>query len=297
MIKPNLFLVGLPKAGTTSLFNYLQEHSEIFFPEVKEPNFFNTDSNNKRSLEGLEEYLALFKKAKNERYIGEASTHYLMSSVAAENIKKFSTDAKIIIMLRKPSDLIYSAYYQNVYNGIETAKTFEEALMLENTRKINSNNKVSYAEALHLQYSRFVRYEKYLKNYYEVFGKKNILIIFFDDFKIKTEEEYNRVLSFLSLKKEATVSFKKYNASKKTKSSLIRSLLKKPPRLFVVLGKLFFSKKIRRKMLSYLKKKNTIYVKKIPILKETERILDKKYMPEVNKLEKLLDVDLSHWKS
>lgn len=292
---PNLFIVGAPKAGTTSLYRYLQTHSNIFFSEVKEPHFFNTDTNNKKSLDGLETYLELFKKAKNEKYLGEASTHYLMSDVAAKNINQFSREAKIIIMLRKPSDLIYSAYYQNIFNGTEDAKTLEEALSKENNR--DKNDKISHAETFHLIYSRFVCFKKYVENYYKVFGKENVLIIFFKDFKTDTEKEYNRVLKFLSLEKEAKLSFKQYNSSKKTRSVLVRNLLKKPPKTLVLIANAIFPKYIRKKIVKFIDKKNTNFVNKEPISPKTEKMLVKKYIKEVEKLEQFLTVDLSHWKS
>ena len=297
MIKPNLFLVGLPKAGTTSLFNYLQIHSEIFFPDVKEPHFFNTDTNNQGSIDEIEKYLALFKNAENQKYVGEASTHYLMSDIAAKNIKDFSPKAKIVIMLRKPSDIIYSAYYQNVYNGTEKENNFEKALMLENSRKHIKGKEVSNAESFHLLYSRFVKYERYIKNYFNVFGKENVLIIFFDDFKNNTEKEFNRVLKFLSIENEGSMSFKQYNSSKKIKSVILRSLLKNPPKFLVYLSKKVFTLKFRRKIIRFIKKKNTVFIKKKSISPKTEKMLTEKYTPEVVKLEALLNVDLSHWKS
>ena len=293
---PNLFLIGLPKAGTTSLFNYLNEHSEIFLADNKEPHFFNTDTNNQKNLDNIDKYLKIFIDAKDEKYIGEGSTHYSMSDSAPLNIKNFSPKSKIIIMLRKPSDLIYSAYYQNVYNGIENAKSFEEALKLEDFRKQNVNSKISYADSYHLLYSRFVQYEKYLKNYFNAFGRENVLVILFDDFKKNTEREYIKVLNFLSLEPEAAITFSQYNASKEVQSEVLRNILRKPPKLLIAFSKIFFPRKTRRFILTFFKRKNTKYVEKEKISLNTEKMLTLKYTPEVEKLEELLSVNLSHWK-
>lgn len=295
MTKPNLFIVGAPKAGTTSLYRYLQEHPEVFFPELKEPHFFNTDTNNIGSLEDIKSYKALFKDAKNETYVGEASTHYLMSEKAPINIKQFSPDAKIIIMLRKPYNIIYSAYMQNVYNGIEPLNTLEEALEAEHQRRIAKNDQISFAESFHLLYSRFVQYEKYLKKYFSVFDRENIHIIFFDDFINQTEKEYTDVLDFLSLQNMQSLNFENYNASKKIKSKFLRSMMKKPPKGVRFLGT-FLPKNSKLRIMRFLKKKNTLYIKKEPLSNETKMMLTQKYIPEVENLEKLLEVDLSHWK-
>ena len=42
-MKPNLFIVGVAKARTTSIFNYLKNHPEVYVSPIKEPNYFNTE--------------------------------------------------------------------------------------------------------------------------------------------------------------------------------------------------------------------------------------------------------------
>ena len=38
---PNFFIVGAPKAGTTSLYEYLKGHPEIYMSPIKEPDYFS----------------------------------------------------------------------------------------------------------------------------------------------------------------------------------------------------------------------------------------------------------------
>src|SRR5882672_7527464 len=98
---PNFFIVGAPKAGTTSLYFYLQRHPEVFMSPVKEPNFFSYDETIKQNLyhkeKGvgkLEDYRKLFSSANgHHKAIGEASVSYLFYPSVAEKIKKFSPDA------------------------------------------------------------------------------------------------------------------------------------------------------------------------------------------------------------
>ena len=51
--KPNLFIIGAPKCGTTFLYYYLRQHPDIFFPSFKEPHFFGSDLNRKNGAYNL----------------------------------------------------------------------------------------------------------------------------------------------------------------------------------------------------------------------------------------------------
>ena len=87
---PNFFLIGAPKCGTTSLSLYLKEHPEVFISEPKEPHFFSDDINN-GGIKDLTGYLDCFKGAQVEcGIIGDASTLYLYSKNAIQNILKFN---------------------------------------------------------------------------------------------------------------------------------------------------------------------------------------------------------------
>jgi len=85
MKKPNFFILGAPKCGTTSLAMWLSEHPNIFMCPIKEPHYFNTDG--LQRIKTLEQYESLFTDAKPEHVaVGEASTHYLYSKEAVPRI-------------------------------------------------------------------------------------------------------------------------------------------------------------------------------------------------------------------
>src|SRR5579872_3244504 len=97
--KPDFFIVGAPRCGTTAMFDYLGKHPEIFGAALKEPHFFGSDIAYPRRPT-LERYLSYFVGANGEKRVGEASTSYLFSKLAAAEIKEFSPSSRIIIMLR-----------------------------------------------------------------------------------------------------------------------------------------------------------------------------------------------------
>ena len=124
MKRPNFFIVGAPKCGTTALYQYLNEHPQIYMSDIKEPAYFRQRSNFKTEAD----YLALFAGARDEIRLGEATPSYLRSPEATEAIYRFDPDAKIIIMLRDPVSLMMSTYSQDRVMGREKSPTFAEAL-------------------------------------------------------------------------------------------------------------------------------------------------------------------------
>jgi hypothetical protein len=82
MKRPDFFIVGAPRCGTTAMFAYLRAHPQIFMPNYKEPHFFGSDVSHPRRF-SMEEYIALFAEAEETRRAGEASVLYLFSQKAA----------------------------------------------------------------------------------------------------------------------------------------------------------------------------------------------------------------------
>ncbi|MGA9342175.1 MAG: sulfotransferase, partial [Rhodanobacteraceae bacterium] len=115
--RPNLFLVGAPKCGTTSLYEYLRQHPQIFFPfderdysRTKEPNHFCPDLEilDRYAIRDRRDYLALYKGSEGMFLRGDASTNYLVSEHAPAAIKDFCPEARILVMLRPPVEMMHS---------------------------------------------------------------------------------------------------------------------------------------------------------------------------------------------
>lgn len=142
----NCSIVGMPKAGTTSLHEYLAQHPDIFMSPDKEPHYFSTDLLQEgEEMHGFakytrypspEAYQALFSGRDTEKIIGESSVFYLFSKNAAKELYAHNPDIKIIIMLRELSAFLYSIHSQGLFSGNEVEKNFERALALEEQRKL-----------------------------------------------------------------------------------------------------------------------------------------------------------------
>ena len=123
---PNLFIVGAPKGGTTTLWRYLDEHPGIFMSPAKEPNFF-LDPTPPVKVPTEDAYLRLFSGAGDERWLGEASGRYFSDPATPGLIKARVPHARIMIALRDPVERAYSSYWHDVKFGIES-RPFSEVV-------------------------------------------------------------------------------------------------------------------------------------------------------------------------
>src|SRR5215475_10623199 len=191
MRKPDFFIFGAPKCGTTAMNDYLKDHPEIFIPAKKEIHFFGADLpflKGKRVTE--QEYMTYFAPAGNEKRLGESSVWYLYSQQAAAEIKAFSPAARIIIMLRNPVDMMYSLHAQRLYNDNEDIRDFAEALAAEEDRRQGRRIYQNANNAMGFFYRDAARYTQQVQRYLDVFGRDKVHVIVFDDFRSDTPRVY-----------------------------------------------------------------------------------------------------------
>ena len=155
---PNFFIVGTGKAGTTSLYSYLQQHPQIYMSPVKEPGYFASEIRAETLSEPIrrhvalqslqlpkvlndgeavkpfgwiagewDDYIRLFQGVNGEQAIGEATAAYLWSATAAANIHARLPEARIIMILRDPAERAFSQYLHQLSVGL-TGATFREHL-------------------------------------------------------------------------------------------------------------------------------------------------------------------------
>jgi hypothetical protein len=199
MGRPNFFIVGAPKCATSALSEYLKQHPDVFMSEEKEPHYFCTDIKTPRGIVNEEKYLALFADSGDAKRSGEASVLYLYSENAASEIKAFSPEAKIIIMLRNPVDMMYSWHSERLYVGHETIEDFEAALEAEEDRKKGLWNPPCDYSVKVFFYRDIARFSAQVKRYFDVFGRNNVHVIIFDDLKKDIAKVYRNTLEFLEI--------------------------------------------------------------------------------------------------
>jgi len=294
--KPNFFIVGAPKSGTTSLYAYLHQHPDVFMPKCKEPHFFGRDLEiaSYFSIRDEKKYLRLYASAGNAQRIGEGSVWYLYSSRAACEIKQFNPEARIIAMLRNPADMIYSLHGQFLHSGNEDISDFNEALAAEEDRRAGRRIPKDAHFPQGLVYSEVVAYVDQIKRYLDTIGESQVQVVLFDDFVRDTRGEYRRVLEFLEVESDFLPTFDIHNPSGVIQNRWITTFFKKRPNLtnFVLEA---VPETLQRLFLGMLAPFSEKIVRPPKLDPESRAMLQERFIPNIKMLEEILGRDLSHW--
>lgn len=295
--KPNFIIIGAMKAATTSLYTYIKQHPHIFMTKVKEPMFFNNfqqennynilGSKSKKSTT-LEEYLAMFKDAKNEKAIGEASPAYIYNENAPYLIKEHLPDVKIIAILRQPTDRAYSNFLHTKRADRENVNSFEQAIKIEKER-ISDN----WSPLYHYIQKGF--YSVQLKRYYNLFPKENIKVYLFEDVVKTPKETLKDIFKFLNVDENIEIDVSKKSNVSGTPKGILGFILKKM-RYYNLMPKFAISDYLPTFIINLLFKSVYKDTEKLDSVLRKE-LTDKYYREEILKLEKLIDRDLSNWLS
>lgn len=298
--RPDFFIVGAPKCGTTALSEYLRAHPSIFFCEPKEPNFFNRDFDYYHSgnPDSIDSYLDLFANATDgHKAIGEASVWYLHSKVAAELIFEFDPDARIIAMVRNPIALASSLHRQLLYVMDEDVESFEAAWDLQEERSAGNSIPEKCRQPAFLQYQTVASVSHQLERFQSRFPADQMRVILYDDFASDTQATYRSVLDFIGLEDDQRVDFARVNESKIHRSQLVSRFTQRPPRALMGLAN-GVKKALGIKQLGFLERVRSVNKetrKRDPISPAFLEKLREAFRPEVARLGSMLDRDLSHW--
>lgn len=294
----NFFIIGAPKCGTTALVEYLKEHKDIFISYPKEPHYFATDLENYRFVKTEEEYVSLFNDVNTESAIGEGSVFYLYSKEAIKNIKEYNPDAKLIIMLRNPIEMVPSLHAQLIYSADEDILDFDEAWSATELRKKGKSILEYTRDVKILYYTEIAKYAEQLLNVKKYFPDEQIKVILFDDFKHDTKKTYEDVLDFLNVSQNGKIDFPRINENTKPKSAFLNRYIKRNalPIVQIYLKiKNIMGIKGGLGLLGKVHDLNTMKVKRKDLSEEMKLEIINNYRSDILKLSSLLNKDLSDW--
>ncbi|MCP5054613.1 MAG: sulfotransferase [bacterium] len=280
--KPDFFVAGMPRSGTTSMYTYLKQHPEIFLAIYKEPNFFSKDlTQSHYNVEDETLYASLFKGADKKR-VGEGSVWYLTSTIAAPEIKSFNREAKIVVMLRNPVDMIYSLHSLYVRTGNDDEPDFEKSLQLQPERMKGAfiPGGCYFPEGLY--YTEIAKYYDKIKRFMDIFGKENIHIVLFDDFANNTAQSYADTLRFLEVDPDFRAVFDLKKASSITRSLVVHQLRDTDP-------------EIKKKLSNKTGLRAHQGPKRSPLTDQLRSHLSELFREDLEKTGQLTGKDLSHW--
>lgn len=237
--RPNLFIVGAPRCGTTSLHAFLSTHPDVYMSPAKEPHYFSTDLTEEADrfhgdrrfgvFRTLEQYLWLFREAQGQRVVGEASPLYLFSKAAAREIAAFAPEAKIIAMVREPVSFLRSLHSQYTYYLDETCSSLLQAVELEPARRLGRHLPPSVRLPSLLYYSEMARFSEQIGRYTALFPKGRVKVVVMDDLAERTAEVYREILDFLGVDSGVPIppaASRKVNPNKETRSRFVQARLR-----------------------------------------------------------------------
>ena len=209
-MRPNFFIVGAAKSGTTSLWRYMKQHPDVFFPDNKEPNFFAYEAEISQSICGpadpevllkklhsltvtsFDVYQDLFRNASSAKAVGEASVRYLYFPQACERIFQSLPDSKIIIILRNPVNRLYSHFL--MMKGMYSLEplSLSEALEQEESR-------ISAKWDWDWHYVQVSMYFDQVRRYLETFGSSNVRVFVYEEFCQSPLQVVQEIFRFLDV--------------------------------------------------------------------------------------------------
>ena len=164
--EPNFLIIGAPKAGTTSLWELLGKHPEVFVCQPKEPGFFNNDEVYSK---GWSWYTSLFEDAGDAKAIGEATTIYSRTISCPQTpgrIAKHLPDVLLIYVTRHPLEQIESHFLQRLHSNLPMPRSFPDAVRE------------------HIPLIEGASYWRCVSDYRKYFSDEQLHVLFFEDFKV-----------------------------------------------------------------------------------------------------------------
>jgi hypothetical protein len=292
--RPNLFLVGAPKCGTTALTRYLEAHPEIAGADRKDLHHFGSDLDF-RGREPLSEadYLAHF--GDGGRWTMDSGVWMLRSERAAEEIHAFAPEARIICMVRQPVDMMHALFTQLRINGLgeEDLPDLQAALAAEEDRARGDRIPDACGLRQALQYREAVQFSAQIGRYLERFGQEQVRVVLQDEFAADTASTYRELLGWLGIDPDFQPDFRRVNTHKEVRSEGVRAAVGHTPQWV----KALLPGTARQWLRGTLRKANARHAERPPLDPTLRATLTEELRPEIHRLEALLGRDLSHWLS
>jgi len=273
-IIPNLFIVGAPKAATTSIHSYISQHPDIFMTELKEPNYFSSIRKKGESTVNIrndEEYIDLFSHSDSFKIRGESSTTYLYFKDVEKKIFTFNKHSKIIIILRDPVERALSHYLMDRDIIGQEEKSVEEALFDEGYTSANGFHGLSVNPYIWPSI-----YTKHIEKFINQFGKENVEIIIYEELMKNWQDGLKSIFVFLDVDDYKVENLEVKNQYRKFRYPLLKKLIPK-------------------KLISLILYNNKIEKYKFTD-KEKKSLYNRFFQKDIESLEILLEKDLSIWK-
>lgn len=185
---PTFCVIGVSKAGTTSLHHWMEEHPEIYLPrEVKELQFFCYKPDNPAHQRGsayqvrtLDAYQALYRDASGYRARGDVSTLYFTDGETPHRIRELIPDIKLLLSLRSPADRAISLAQ---YRLRDAGGSPDEVIAL--SRELAAGDLCLYASRL--------------QHWLSVFPREQLHVMTFDQLTKQPQQTLSQVFGYIGV--------------------------------------------------------------------------------------------------
>ena len=294
MTRPDFFIVGAPRCGTTALYDFLQQHPGVFMPYRKEPHYFGADIPQRHPFLDMQAYLRLFEPAGPGQRAGEATVWYLYSASAAEQIREFNPEARIIIMLRRPVEMMYSLHGLFLFTTWEDIVDFEAAVAAEPDRRAGRRLPPNTWWRQALQYTWLADYAPHVERYRALFGPEQVKVVVYDDFRADAAGVVRSVLEFLDLDPGFVPRTGVVNRARTARSMALQRRLF-APRFQAMLGQA--PPRLAHVVWRTLMRLNIRYRQRPPLDPGVDAALTQRLEPAVRRLEGVIGRELPAWRS
>jgi len=299
IIKPNTFLIGVQKSATTSVYDWISQHHEVCGPiALKDYPFFLEDEKYNRGIETLQDAFIEEGYTEKNKIVLQGNVQYIFHKKALQRIHKFDSEAKLIVVLRNPVDRALSAFQFFKKLNKETL-TLNEALKAEERRMKGDLQTIN-----DLTYKAHGLYSKQLKNVFDLFDPKQVLVLFYEDIINKPEDLIKKTYKFLGIDTEYVPQFKKLNVTGTFKHPWIHKMFFKDNKIrkFFVdhVVDVFLPQhkrtNIRLKVRDWNTSNESHSDSKLLYADEIEGLRNY-YEKDILELEKLIHLNLDHWRN
>lgn len=291
---PNTFILGAAKAGTTTLYDLLKQHPQVFLSFDKEPMFFSRDDFFSR---GTKWYINTFFRNSSAYPIrGEATPHYLYWAKKVSHRIKITNEhqqVKFIIILRNPIERAYSWYWNMLAEGRENLP-FWDALQAEDQRISNNWADLEYHGSMQYGYYRGGCYSSQINFFLENFQKNRFHFLLQEDLIQNQKKALQQILEFLSINNTFDTKTHLSNPSMEPRNRYLHAMLRNRSYIKDILKPLL-PYRMRHKIKSLLLKKNLRRFKYPKMEERAYLYLKEKFAPEIQALSHIIERDLTHW--
>lgn len=291
---PNTLIIGAAKAGTTTLYDLLKQHPQVFLSFDKEPMFFSRDD---FFFQGVEWYTQkFFDGSDNYPVRGEATPHYLYwAKKVSPRIKETYNNRppKFIVILRNPIERAYSWYWNMVSEGREKL-SFLDALLAEESRIRDNWTELEYFGWMKYGYFRGGCYASQIQNFFENFPKDRFYILLQEDLIRDQRTSMKNIFNFLGVNPKFDITPGLSNPSAAPRIRSLHMLIRNPSQ-FKDFLKPFLPDRFRHEIKSMILKNNIKRFRYPEMESRAYSYLKEKFAFEIASLSVIIERDLSHW--